>query len=434
MIAFLKNIISESLIKILVYAGRCLVDKCIGCWHERKKKKEARPADETGPADHTAEKPDKTITPVPMEEILERNKEQRGKSPKRKLFAEGELHVICAQTGMGKSILSVQMGLATAGGEDSEPYTMVKSILGDNWDTTRQRVEYIDGENGEEELCGRYGKARMNYPDTFTVVPAGEISSIDELEEHIRQCAKENKPQRNYTIIIDHPGCYKGNNNHQRMRDFYKALKNIILDYRSEGYRLTIFVIGFLDTAPWKPVTPDDIKGTKELGEVAHTIVALCPCRLGKNYRFLKVLKSRSWDSGEEVFVLEKSTANGLFFRFVRKMKEEEALPLRLRKQTGPVASSSSGVNDMPETGGLSVVPTAQEVPGEENGTARRVTVSGRKRQKVTEDILLQIQELADEGMKQQDIADMLNLCRKTVNKYLQKIQRGECALSLSPC
>ena len=51
---------------------------------------------------------------------------------------------------MGKSIFAVEMGLAMAGGKESGPYAIVKSILGDKWDATTQRVEYIDGENGED--------------------------------------------------------------------------------------------------------------------------------------------------------------------------------------------------------------------------------------------------------------------------------------------
>ena len=108
--SLLKNIIEKSATGILIYAGKRLIDKGIICWDERKKKKEAIPAD------HTAEKSDKTITPVSMKEIIERNKPQSAVSHQRGLFAPGELHVICAQTGMGKSIFSVEMGLAMAGG------------------------------------------------------------------------------------------------------------------------------------------------------------------------------------------------------------------------------------------------------------------------------------------------------------------------------
>ena len=132
--SLLKNIIEKSATGILIYAGKRLIDKGIICWDERKKKKEAIPAD------HTAEKSDKTITPVSMKEIIERNKPQSAVSHQRGLFAPGELHVICAQTGMGKSIFSVEMGLAMAGGKESEPYAIVKSILGDKWDATKQRV------------------------------------------------------------------------------------------------------------------------------------------------------------------------------------------------------------------------------------------------------------------------------------------------------
>ena len=100
--SLLKNIIEKSATVILIYAGKRLIDKGIIWWDERKKKKEAIPAD------HTAEKSDKTIIPVSMKEIIERNKGQSAASLPRGLFAPGELHVICAQTGMGKSIFAVE--------------------------------------------------------------------------------------------------------------------------------------------------------------------------------------------------------------------------------------------------------------------------------------------------------------------------------------
>lgn len=290
------------------------------------------------PADHTAEKSDKTITPVSMKEIIERNKPQSAVSHQRGLFAPGELHVICAQTGMGKSIFSVEMGLAMAGGKESEPYAIVKSILGDKWDATKQRVEYLDGENGEDELYERYGRGDVNYPDTFTVVPSGEISSIDDLEKYIRQRAEESKYREDRTIIIDHPGCYDGSDNPHRMQKFYKSLKSIIVNYRQGGHCLTVFVLSFVNTdKPWKPVYSEDIIGTKELKNIAHTIVALCPCRKGGEYRFLKVVKSRSGEKNEEVPVLKISKEGGLFLHFVGRMNEKDVLPLPVKSRKLPL-------------------------------------------------------------------------------------------------
>ncbi len=379
--------------------------------------------------DDITEKSDKTVRPVPLKEIIERNKSQGGLPKKRKLFEQGELHVISALTGIGKSILSGGLGWATAGGKESEHYKLVKDILGDDWDTTKQLVEYIDGENGEDELYDRYGRADMDCPDNFTVLLPGTLSTIDELEAYITRRAQENKSKGDYTIFVDHPGCYKGSGNFYRMIEFYKALKQLILNYRQGGYRLTIFIIGFLNADPCRPVSSKNIKGTGELENIAHTIVALCPCRLGEKYRFLKVLKCRSWESGGNVSVLRKSTENGVFFHFAGKMKEEDALPLPAQKPTASAASVAI-VKDTLETAGASVASSVQE----ESGTAGKRTGSGRKRNKVTKEILLQIKQLADKNMKQGEIAEKLNLCRQTVNRYLQQIGRGEVDLSLSPC
>lgn len=415
-----KNIIQGSAISILSYAGRRLVDKFITWLCEKNKEKK------TTPTNHVIGKEDRNIKSVPMKEIIVRGPKLNEEKTQRSLFGKGELHVICAQTGIGKSILAVQMGLAIAGGKESGHYATVKGILGDNWDTTKQMVEYIDGENGEDEIHSRYGKSNMDCPDNFTVLPAGKISSIDELKDYISQRAEKNKSKGDYTIFVDHPGCYEGSGNPYRMTEFYKALKQIILSYQEGGYRLTIFIVGFLDADPHKPVSSTDIKGTKELKNIAHTIVALCPCRLGEEYRFLKILKCRSWEAGEDVFVLKKSTENGVFFHFFCKMSEKEALPL---KEKAASAISPAVAKDMPETAGTSNITSIQE--GKE--TAGKTACSGRKRNKVTTEILLQMKKLSDRNMNQGEIAEKLNLCRQTVNRYLQAIRQGKYELTPSP-
>lgn len=262
----------------------------------------------------------KAVKSTPLNEIVHQDGDQDVEEPQRGLFAEGELHVICAQTGVGKSLGGVQLGFAIAGGKTSGHYAEVKSIFGNSWNPGKQRVDYIDGENGKDELRKRYGNAGITYPETFYVTLPGEISTIDELESYIRQCAEESKSKENRTIIIDHPGCYEGSKNYKRMQEFYLALKNILLNYQQGGHYLTIIVMEFVNTdKPWKPILSADITGSSELSTIAHTIVALCPCRLGEKYRFLKILKSRSSELSTEVVILKKSAEKGLFFHFVKK-------------------------------------------------------------------------------------------------------------------
>lgn len=224
--AICKKIIEKSVIGILIYAGKRLVDKAIAWCSEKGKSKDPKPTN------YIVEETGKNIKSMSLKEIIDQSKSLNKQEPQRGFFAEGELHVICAQTGMGKSILAVQMGLAIAGGKGSDHYAKIKEIFGDNWNATKQRVDYIEGENGKDEIRKRYGNVDINYPDTFSVTPAGEIYTIDELESYIRQRAEESKNKENRTIIIDHPGCYEGSDNHKRMQKFYQSLKTIILNYR----------------------------------------------------------------------------------------------------------------------------------------------------------------------------------------------------------
>lgn len=86
-----------------------------------KKEKEVQPCQQSS----------KNVKSITLNDIFRRSKGQSAASLSRGLFAPGELHVICAQTSMGKSVFAVEMGLAMAGGKESEPYAIVKSILGD---------------------------------------------------------------------------------------------------------------------------------------------------------------------------------------------------------------------------------------------------------------------------------------------------------------
>lgn len=177
---------------------------------------------------------------------------------------------------------------------------------------------------------------------------------------------------------------------------------------------------------PWKPIHSTDITGSSELSTIAHTIVTLCPCRLGEKYRFLKILKSRSSELSTEVVILKKSTKKGLFFHFVNKMKEEDALPLKTQK-AGRVLSTNAG---------CSVPTSARQFSTEENQSGMKdvksISVRKDKRKKVTPEIKLRIKQMYNEGTAQQEIADILHLCRKTVNQYIQQIKQEECTSALS--
>lgn len=129
------------------------------------------------------------------------------------------------------------------------------------------------------------------------------------------------------------------------------------------------------------------------------------------------------------MYVLRKSTENGVFFHFAGKMKEKDALPLPVLKQAASVTFPAVA-KDMLETARPSNVTSVQE----ENGTAGKTAGAGRKHNKVTKEIALRIKQLADMKMKQGEIAEKLNLCRQTVNRYLQKIRLGKYDLTPSPC
>ena len=124
----LKTIKEMTAVGALIGVWAGAIDKVLKLFNIKtrfpKKEKEVQPS----------QQPSRNVKSITLNDIFRRNKGQSAASHQRGLFAPGELHVICAQTGMGKSIFSVEMGLAMAGGKESAPYTIVKSILGDKID------------------------------------------------------------------------------------------------------------------------------------------------------------------------------------------------------------------------------------------------------------------------------------------------------------
>ena len=131
--------------------------------------------------------------------------------------------------------------------------------------------------------------------------------------------------------------------------------------------------------------------------------------------------------------VLKRNTDNGVFFHFAGKMQEEDALPLPARKPTASAASPVFG-KDTLDTSCASVVPSVHELYEETTGAVKKVSCSSKKGKKVTLEILQRMKQLHNQKIPQQKIANILNLSRKTVNKYLQQINQGTCAWDLSSC
>ena len=151
----------------------------------------------------------------------------------------------------------------------------------------KQRVEYLDGENGEDELYERYGRGDVNYPDTFTVVPSGEYHPLMTWKSTSASVPKKANTGEDRTIIIDHPGCYDRATIPHRMQKFYKSLKSIIVNYRQGGHCLTVFVLSFVNTdKPWKPVYSEDIIGTEGTQEYSPYYCSLVSMPEGRRIPF----------------------------------------------------------------------------------------------------------------------------------------------------
>lgn len=243
---------------------------------------------------------------------------------------EGELCISFADTGKGKSILAVQIGNSISKGESIGVFAL---------ETLKQKVLYFDFELSDKQFEARYSTRQGDYfinhyvfdenfkrgeinQESFT--PAGfldfEEYLFHSLEiEIIRTGAK--------VLIVDNITYLK--NATETAKDAMPLMKALIT--LKKKYLLSILALAHTPKRDLsRPLTVNDLQGSKMLSNFADSIFAIGESAKDKNLRYLKQIKARNT---EEIYHAEYVATcqitkpdNFLMFEFLNFGSEREHL------------------------------------------------------------------------------------------------------------
>lgn len=415
-----KKICIPPLVTITIYAGKRAIDEGIKAIKESLRKRKSRKAMVT--PDSVTENLDEMIPSETLNEVLSKSDSKRETELVDNFLYKGDTCLICARPNVGKSILTMQIGLAIAEGENSKltPICEKQKIL-------PQVVYYYDGEMRNSDIRHRFRRGMDKYPKTFLRVRDNNLNSLEKLINDIRRRVTNEHPNEDCTVAIDNIASFSRNKSKNDVGDFFKALNALKEEYENRGNSLTVLiVIHTIKTHnKYTPIELEDIAEAAEFSRFTNSIIALEECRLGKNKRILKSLKYKYDAIPEEVSIVNLMKDPELHFEYECSMLEEDAILLKKwKKGTGSTRPVSSAEGSTPADDTEQSLDEGNQ-SGMKEGIASNPSPKDRRKE-VTPEILLRMKQMHDEGMTQEMIGKSLNLSRKTVNKYLQQIKRRE--------
>lgn len=247
------------------------------------------------------------------------------------LWYEGEFCFLFADTGKGKTILAVQIGNSISKGIAIANFTL---------QTAKQKVLYLDFELSEKQFEARY--STKGNGDFFTNhyvfdenFKRGEINQESFLPEAFEDfetylffsLEKEIVKTGAKVLIVDNITYLK--NATETAKDALPLMKALIR--LKKKYDLSILALAHTPKRDLsKPLTVNDLQGSKMLSNFADSIFAIGESAKDKHLRYLKQIKARNTEiiyDAENVAVCQViKPDNFLMFEFLSVGSEREHL------------------------------------------------------------------------------------------------------------
>jgi len=268
------------------------------------------------------------------------------------------LTILCADTGIGKSIFAVQIAEEIA--------------------RSGHKVLYLDLELSDKQFEGRYSENYTNHykfsdnlirvdfdPDNYTI-PDGYTYDdyfIKSLEEAIQEAGAD-------VVVIDNMTALSfadtdGAKNAKPLMDRLNRLK--------KERNLTMLVLEHTrKTEAGRPISINDLQGSKMKANFADAVFMIGRSTRDKNLRYVKQVKCRSAEreyDANNVLLYEVCKKNGNFlsFEFLGHSKESDHLQLLSDDDT---AARKARAREL-KAGGMSNVAIAKEL-GVSEGAVRK--------------------------------------------------------------
>jgi hypothetical protein len=233
----------------------------------------------------------------PVRSAAQRLEDAKNHPDVKRLFSviwqSNELHLMFADTGVGKSILAVSLADALSKGNsflqlenDHDPLTV---LFYDFELSDRQfRKRYSDEDGNDYQFSSRFFIDSVDFADLITKNPGRPFNSL--LFQKLQQDIETYNPQ---ILIIDNLTYL----NYQSTQDTQIAMEVMRrLNELKHQYDLSILVLAHTPKRSMSiPITINDLAGSKHLSNFADSVSAIGKSIQGKSIRYIKQVKpSRS--------------------------------------------------------------------------------------------------------------------------------------------
>jgi RecA-family ATPase len=240
------------------------------------------------------------------------------------LWHEGELCILFSSTGLGKSVLAMQIADSISRGISIPSFKM---------EANKQKVLYFDFELSSKQLQKRYSKEFENnyiFDDNFirvkidvNNVPEGKVFEsylISEIEKYILKSEVK-------IIIIDNLTYLRGDV--EKAKDALPFMK--CLNHLKEVYGLSILVLAHTPKRSiYNALTLNDLSGSSALSQFCDSCFAIGKSVKEPKTRYIKQLKERYTENlyGEDNVIVCKldQPDNKLQFSFINFGREADYL------------------------------------------------------------------------------------------------------------
>lgn len=229
---------------------------------------------------------------------------------------EGELGIMFGDSNTGKSILANDIAFFVSGG-------------GHDWDgieRTNIPTLYIDMEMSDKQYSSRYANAAEYIPDSFYRSTVS-VANIDEdailpaiRTSIIKMQGLDNPPK--FVIIDNITNGFGSIQNATKMRKMISEFKTL-----KDRFGLTILLIAHCPKRrQWKPITQDDLGGSKMIINFVDSAFAIAPSQCGEKYKYIKQIKTREGRKMDEVMSVSIESEPFLRFNYIGYDAEEDHL------------------------------------------------------------------------------------------------------------
>jgi len=254
----------------------------------------------------------------------------------------GQVNLMVAGGGVGKTILMVQIALAVARG------TRPEFLPDDCCASVKLSVIYYRLENFSDELAGKYGKGKVLRDSGITWFLPEDLPefSLNGFIEHLKSLAETLKE---HTLVCIDPATKLYGYGHTV---FVKGVEEAMKIAEGRGIFLTpVATIHLDEIKDWAPLSICDIKGGDSAFQKAGSVTALRKERTDINHRFLQCLKDPKGCSAPfngNVLVIRKDMEEldennrYLHYEFECIKEETQARPEKPKAQSSPVSSAQN--------------------------------------------------------------------------------------------